>query len=278
MAELPADLPPDVRERYQAVERKRAALQAGRETAAHAPRSMAARERRPLQLVDLRSLELPDALLESDADRAERLERERAAAERAEQQRQADARRARFERVRALRIPLAKADELALVDGTLDLQFGASIRHVVEWLADPNAEPWLVLCGGTGCGKTLAAAYALLKLGGRYVTSQDLDRLYASHFGPEIEAWRESRDKRELLVIDDAGARLENVERVTSALLDLADYRRGDGNRTILIANVVAEKLRKRYDEPRLWSRLEQAGCLRARADGGADARARGAR
>jgi hypothetical protein len=244
MAELPADLSPELRERYEATQRKREALQS-------------ARESRSVRLVP--RFEIPAAWVETDEQRDARLERERVAAERAERERVQAARARRVERLRALRIPLAAADENALIDGTLDLRFGTSIVELAAWLEDENAEPWFVLCGG-------------------YVTSADLDRLYASHFGDEVETWRKERDKRDLLVIDDAGARLENVERVTTALLDLADFRRGEGHHTVLIANVVVSKLRERYAEPRLWSRLGQAGAMRVRGDGGTDARKAGAR
>jgi DNA replication protein DnaC len=174
-------------------------------------------------------------------------------------------------RLDGFKLPLTAADEAMLLEETLDLAFGKSIAGIVAWEAESYTQhPWQLLIGSTGRGKTLAAAWMLNRVGGRYLKARDLERLYAAQFGKESDAFREWKANKELLVLDELGTEHDSAV-LTAALLDLVDCRRGLGHRTIAIANMSEAALRARYPDLRLWSRLGE--CARWVADAGADRR-----
>jgi DNA replication protein DnaC len=200
---------------------------------------------------------------ESYAHRIEADARERAEALRTR-------RAARARTLRKLDVPVTAADERALIEETIDLDFGASIRAVTAWLANDNAAPWLVLCGPTGRGKTVAAAAALVEHGGVYRTASAVERLHASMYGEESDRYRATRKHRELWVLDELGTE-RSADTMTAALFDLVDARRGHCHRTIAIANLTQAAMQERYADTRLWSRLIQ--CAQWVADVGPDMR-----
>lgn len=105
-------------------------------------------------------------------------ERQRIADEaEARQQRHLAATEERAERIKAISPGLTAPVAQALCQGALtdDARFPA-VRVVREWLANPNSPPIMFLAGGTGCGKTVAAAWALARMGGEYVRAVDLAR------------------------------------------------------------------------------------------------------
>ena len=186
-----------------------------------------------------------------------------------EAQSRAAARRAR---ILALDLPVTIEDEDLLADDALRDDLGTSLPTVRAWLRDARRQPWLWLVGPTGRGKTLAACWALLAWrAGRLVGGRELERLHMTRFGDAtVEAYERVCRDRSLLVIDDVG-REDTAAKMGTALLDIADRRRGSGHLTIVTANVGEETLRKRYPDPRLWSRL--AGCSQWCEDRGPDLR-----
>lgn len=178
-----------------------------------------------------------------------------------------DTLRTREQRLAALRLPLTARDERLLTEDTLATT--PVLEAVSAWASDQTARPWIVLCGPPGRGKTLAAAWWLLRGTGRYVGARELERLRMAAFGQELERYERLLDTAGL-VVDDLG-REEQAGRFEQALLDLVDYRRRRGMRTIAIANLTRQQLQARYPDARLWSRLEE--CATFVADRGSDLR-----
>jgi DNA replication protein DnaC len=167
-----------------------------------------------------------------------------------------------------LNIPLTAADADLLLANKLDMRL-KSIAKVAEWL--PSPVPWMLLLGSTGRGKTLAAAWALLRNGGRYVGARELERLATARYGDEAETFAALLATR-MLVVDDIG-RERDAGHMTAALLDLVDERRKRGQKTIAISNVAKAAFLKAYADERLLSRLAEPGIAAWVSDAGDDLR-----
>lgn len=118
---------------------------------------------------------------------------------------------------------------------------------------NPSGPNMLVLLGGTGTGKTVAASWALYELGGSYVVPNQLyDRLRPGkdreHMAP-VEG--------RVVVLDDLGT--EQDTRFPAALFQLVNDRQRHGLLTILTGNLTREQLRERYDA-RVIERLNHCG------------------
>jgi DNA replication protein DnaC len=137
-----------------------------------------------------------------------------------------------------------------------DLQPTRSLRAVREWLAGP--ESVVLLTGTLGVGKTLAGAWMLARCGGLYVRAERACGVFSARFGPQVD--EQDRWKRlDHLVLDEIGTERDPAL-MGSTLLELVDERRYWGQKTILIGNLLVEDFRARYDDPRLWSRIQQCG------------------
>lgn len=209
----------------------------------------------------------PITLAEHEREQREAEERER----KAQDERDAEQRSRRWSVLEKLRIPLTESDESALVREKLRADIGKSFPAVRDWCDDQNAAKILVLCGPPGRGKTLAAAWAALRVSpASYYSARKWEQLRMASFGDEAQAYESALARQGLLIIDDLG-REESAERMTSAILDVADHRRGTGKRAILIANMTRKALQERYVDARLWSRLEESAQFVA--DAGEDLR-----
>lgn len=127
----------------------------------------------------------------------------------------------------------------------------------------------LVLLGGTGCGKTVGAAWALTREPGRYVTTERL-LLIARSRRPEHLAEYDAVLRTRVLVLDEAGAEHDTVA-IRAIVLDVLN-RRQAGQYTIITSNLNAVAFRAWLDE-RALSRLMQGGHVQVVA--GADMRLR---
>lgn len=140
------------------------------------------------------------------------------------------------------------------------LRVTRALSAVRTWLDDRDARPVLVLSGGVGCGKTVATAAALAKLGGDYVRASDLA---ARH-----EPYSFDRDRKiepldlgvALLAIDDLGTERRNANgqrdgRFAAALSDIVDARQHAG-RTLITTNLTPKRFADEYCDDRLRSRL----------------------
>jgi len=111
----------------------------------------------------------------------------------------------------------------------------ARVRLAIE----EQAPALLVLAGPRGVGKTLAACYALAKVGGRYLTAYQFARP-----GLDLDELKGQR----LIVVDQLGR--ENVgasEFFLSSLEELIDARYANRSPTILAGNLTTEMFAMRY-------------------------------
>lgn len=142
------------------------------------------------------------------------------------------------------------------------------VLAVREFMASPRT--LLVLAGGTGCGKTVAACVGLdsavvvesgtLRKVGRFTKAIDLVR--AGTFDGEF--WDELTDVS-MLVVDDLGT--EPLDEKGWALANIAaliDQRYDACRKTILTTNLDAARFRARYcnDGGRLADRIREAGAF----------------
>lgn len=130
----------------------------------------------------------------------------------------------------------------------------------------------LVLTGGVGTGKTLAAAFALREAyrndpqrGGwvgeripaaRWISSPRASR--EPQFGDEAQAREAEWIRCRLLVIDDVGAEFASAP-WAACLAAVLDARWDNRRRTILTSNLSVSELRERLGA-RTWDRLAQEG------------------
>lgn len=160
---------------------------------------------------------------------------------------------------------------------------------------EEHTRGWLVLCGGRGTGKSVAASWWISRVGGVYVTFAQLIRLYASR-DTGLDASRARAEDRldtiaraTYLVVDELG-----TERLTGKLsteawrglvsetwLWLVDSRKTRRKRTLVLSNLSSRDFvaRHRSDggmyDPRAYDRLRacadvhevSGGSLRGRAE-----------
>jgi DNA replication protein DnaC len=131
-----------------------------------------------------------------------------------------------------------------------------SVQAVTAWLEAKTL--CLALFGTTGCGKTVACAIGLASVGGRYLHTKRLERLFLAQFGPALEEQESVMNRHGLLVIDDIGTEL-HPETFASSLYEVLDRRQGAGRRTIITANMPKGDFEKRYGDHRLLSRMKRA-------------------
>lgn len=223
--------------------------------------------------------ELTDKLVELQAENPERFaylrglvaeQVERATArESAELRKQlakagADVRAFREQRLRS---SSARVDDdmfTALINGTLDPKF-APLVAARDWWAK-KTHPWIVLSGGTGIGKTVAAADVLLDHHGSYewISVDEFVRYFQATWGPE-RAMQDRIKATQLLIIEDLGKEQAEPKAVIGALLEMLDCRLSVSRTpTIITTNMVADGgdkidgFKQRYNEQRLLSRMRQ--------------------
>lgn len=153
-------------------------------------------------------------------------------------------------------------------DGLLDsiVREDAALISTKAWEAvckwKDSDKPILVLCGGTGSGKTVAVArYAIDK---RYFQS-----LRAIRIGAHYEQWTSDRESKiealdlraSLLIIDDLGQEAQEDRRSFAALEEIVDSRQSMKTRTIFTTNLTPEQIKARYPE-RMLSRLAQCAMV----------------
>lgn len=197
------------------------------------------------------AVERARAATEPHADaRAAAFAREVAAAGRAE----------RDGRLRAAGAALKPAMTAAIVLGK-EPTATASGRETVLWLRDSKAPRVLVLQGATGCGKTVAACWAIARYerGGRVRSASAVAALWRSDRW-QADAEREVLVGCGLLVLDDVGAEhASRREWVAVAMRDLLELRQRENLRTILTTNLPSQQLTDAYADERVTSRLSEA-------------------
>lgn len=118
----------------------------------------------------------------------------------------------------------------------------------------------MALVGLSGRGKTMAAAWLLARVGGRYVTAETMRRAFVSTH------WRDAGKFDELvaqrcLVIDEAGCELDGTTAL-AAMNELINRRLGlERAWTLITANIIEEEFRQRYGD-RTIRRIEHMGAI----------------
>lgn len=153
-------------------------------------------------------------------------------------------------------ITLEDFDRLALC--TEELTY--SMRAVRAWAqrltTDSPGAPrrMLVLLGGKGCGKSVAASWLLARVRGRFITCERL-RVLSGSYAPLDRAESDAVSRAKLLVLDEAGAEKGDARADVLRLLN----RRQNGQLTIITSNLDEPTFRAWLDE-RALSRVIQLG------------------
>lgn len=128
--------------------------------------------------------------------------------------------------------------------------------------AKTNPGRVLVLLGGKGCGKTVAAAHAIARIGGRQIHSEALTELHVSRAWSHEQALLSLMHCR-LIVVDDVGTEREDLHDArSSALHALIDGRQSQNALTIITCNLPDEAALHAILDERTVSRLVQVGML----------------
>lgn len=160
---------------------------------------------------------------------------------------------------RAARLQQGKAaitDEMrrALVDESFDVTEAVSVAS--KWWKQRET-PWLILCGPSSCGKSVAAAAAVAAHGGLWLSSNEVVQTFTAMFGPPASMQQRAKEET-LLVIDELGVEDEPT-RMSSALLQLLNTRNSaERTPTIATTNVTLEALAGRYGNERIRLRLNE--------------------
>ncbi len=169
---------------------------------------------------------------------------------------------ARIRRQEVLRredVPIDAATESAILDGGERLKPTRALTSVRGWLARHDVAPVLVLSGGTGTGKSIAAAHALAESrAGLWRTAAQLCRTFSASFGDQFED-QELCLTCALLIADDVGCELgQHRERMGATLVELLEHRKRSPRymRTIITTNLNKRDFVGRYGTERLVSRM----------------------
>ena len=170
-------------------------------------------------------------------------------------QREADQRRAERERRldRARDCRLTASMRLAIESGGLaDTE---ALRGVRRWAA--SGRPLLILAGGVGCGKSVAAAWLIAEVGGGvWLPAEQGCRIFAASYGQQFNTAERARDCP-LLVLDDVGTEFDPL-RMQHVLTELLEARKSAQHRTVITTNLAKGMMEQRYRSERLWSRMAE--------------------
>jgi DNA replication protein DnaC len=133
---------------------------------------------------------------------------------------------------------------------------------VTDWLE--SQKPALVLSGGTGTGKTVAAVRAMVRYG-------SYQFVRAIRVGAHFERWASDREDGvdplrlgcSFLVLDDLGQEAESDRRAAQAVEEILDHRQRENTRTLITTNLTPDAIKARYSD-RVVSRLRQNATVKA--------------
>lgn len=115
--------------------------------------------------------------------------------------------------------------------------------------------PFLVMLGFSGCGKTIATGHMIASLGGVYVHTRNLERIFSASFGEPLYE-QERIKKARYAVIDDLDTEIDSV-RFCGSLYEVIDARQG--KRTVLTSNINRKRFDEIYSDERIQRRLKRA-------------------
>lgn len=144
-----------------------------------------------------------------------------------------------------------------------EARFDEALVHVRDFLVQrdwPGGKSILIIMGDTGTGKTVAAAWALAQIPGRYI---EAERVCRAHAGRHKKAEEEFASLLccELLVIDEVGTE-EDVERARMAYREVINKRQDRRRPTIMLGNCGPEELKPRFDR-RTHARIDARGLIK---------------
>lgn len=132
-------------------------------------------------------------------------------------------------------------------------------RWVVSRDQSPRPLTTLALVGETGRGKTVAGAWLIARLGGTYVTAEDVRQMVRSGKPQDSAALSKLLASR-VLVLDDAGT--EEMQGAELAMFQVVNKRTGLARGwTLITANLPEPEFRSRYGE-RTMRRIEHQGAI----------------
>jgi DNA replication protein DnaC len=219
--------------------------------------------------VQKRTLEILPEEPAVDAAEQARKEAEAKIAEQSEENR-----RRLMRAVDRLGVPLRHAQQIMFGK----VEDSEALQVVAKWRSLNNRGALLVLCGNVGCGKTLAAAKAVLdgppldRLGkpwpdryhARFLDVADLHELGLF----DRSGMYEPLFKCSVLVIDDVGTEYDDKSGVMRVILDrIVNKRYAGGGWTVITTNLASGAFRERYGE-RIMNRLHDDGCGFQRVQG----------
>ncbi|MEC7520151.1 MAG: hypothetical protein VYE22_09820 [Myxococcota bacterium] len=131
---------------------------------------------------------------------------------------------------------------------------GRAIDLVTQFVAQTQlsvGRPILVLMGGTGLGKTVAAGWALARTPGIFIEAGDLVRAQIAADGrsprsPDVERWRRLT-RTGLLVVDELGTN-RDVDDAQVAFREIINRRQDRRRPTILLGNIEPKVFWSRFD------------------------------
>lgn len=131
---------------------------------------------------------------------------------------------------------------------------GRAIDLVTQFVAQTQlsvGRPALVLMGGTGTGKTVAAGWALARTPGVFIEAGDLVRAQVAADGrsprsPDVERWRRLT-RTGLLVVDELGTE-RDIDDAQVAFREIINRRQDRRRPTILLGNVEPKVFWARFD------------------------------
>lgn len=134
-----------------------------------------------------------------------------------------------------------------------------ALEAVGRFLAPADKATILVLAGGVGTGKTVAAAVFCSTVQGRLVKAVDLVKLGLFAAGNDKRVLSEL-ESAHLAVIDDVGAEPQDTKGYAyAAFFDAIERRYDAAKKTILTTNLTMDEFRERYGSGvgvRFWDRV----------------------
>jgi hypothetical protein len=151
-----------------------------------------------------------------------------------------------------------ETDALAIVRTWCDAHTGICREcnpPVIRPCPHPDVAPRriLILSAAIGFGKSTAAAYAIARLGGRYVAASRLAEMARRITAADADRY-ELLLTSGLLVVDDLGT-AQDPKRERAAIHEIVDHRQGDRPLTIITTNLDEARFHARLDS-RTVSRL----------------------
>lgn len=153
--------------------------------------------------------------------------------------------------------PMFNASVLGDEEGPID---SPALRSVGTFVAPSERRTLLVLAGGVGTGKTVAAAWGCAFHSGRLAKAIDLIRIGMFDESSALPVLAHCR----LLAVDDLGMEpMDSKGYAYAAVYDLLDRRYDAALKTIITTNLTTDQFRERYGTgagARLWDRIREIG------------------